>query len=311
MEDRLPALSAPARRSSVPRRLCLVLLAALLVTTLVTLPGQGPPARAGAPSRAEQLAFMWAMAGQESGWDYYARNPSSGAFGKYQIMPFNWPNWAALHLGDRWADQTPANQERVAYGKLRALYGWLGSWRRVAYWWLTGSTERNERRWSSYARGYVDNIMGLRKRAPRDGGIPRVFPSAASLLARGAWRRAGIDLRLRHRPSGRTWAREGRIRAGAVVRIRATRRTGDRLWLRIVSEDGRLGWVGALRTVPAHQPARPGRWADVRTDGPGRRDGKRDGKRDGRGRDRTRPGEGKGEGKGKGKERRNVRPRPR
>ena len=35
---------------------------------------------------------------------------------------------------------TPANQEIVAAAKFRALYARLGSWRRVAYWWLTGSS---------------------------------------------------------------------------------------------------------------------------------------------------------------------------
>ena len=48
------------------------------------------------PSRREQRRFMWAMAGQESGWDYFNRNRASGAYGKYQIMPMNWPSWADL-----------------------------------------------------------------------------------------------------------------------------------------------------------------------------------------------------------------------
>jgi hypothetical protein len=38
--------------------------------------------------------FMWGLAGEESGWQYYIRNPYSGAFGKYQIMPANWNSWA-------------------------------------------------------------------------------------------------------------------------------------------------------------------------------------------------------------------------
>ena len=134
---------------------------------------------AGSPDHRDQLRFMWAMAGQESGWDYYARNASSGAFGKYQIMPFNWPVWAGQYLGDARADQTPWNQERVAYAKLRDLYRWLGSWKRVAYWWLTGRTDKQQKRWSSYARGYVDNIMQLRKRAPADPSPHRLEPAHA------------------------------------------------------------------------------------------------------------------------------------
>ena len=143
------------------------------------------------------------------GLDYYARNASSGAFGKYQIMPFNWPAWAKTYLGDAQADQTPWNQEKVAFGKLRDLYGWLGSWKRVAYWWLTGSSERRERRWSAYARGYVRNIMRLRARAPRDGGIKPARTS--SRPGRGDWRRSAIRQRLRVEPGGRAWSRRGVI----------------------------------------------------------------------------------------------------
>jgi hypothetical protein len=210
---------------------------------------------------------MWAMAGQESGWDYYARNTWSGAFGKYQIMPFNWPAWARTYLGDARADQTPWNQERVAFGKIRDLYRWLGSWKRVAYWWLTGSTERRERRWSSYARGYVRSILRLRARAPRDGGrMPR--RSSAS-VTRGDWRRSGIRQRLRMEPGGRAWARRGVIRDGDVVRVRAigAGRRGGR-WMRVVTADGRTGWLPRTATLPAHRPERPRRWHDVRYRGP-------------------------------------------
>jgi hypothetical protein len=246
----------------------------------------------GSPSRSEQLALMWAMAGQESGWDYFSRNAVSGAFGKYQIMPSNWPSWAEKYLGDRHADQTPANQERVAYGKLRDLYGWLGSWRRVAYWWLTGSREPDERRWSAYARRYVRNIMALRKQAPRDGGLPAA-PAAGSFLDPGDWRRAESVLRLRLSPGGRVWPEDGRLAAGQLVRIRATTRADGLRWLRVVTVDGRRGWVKAVRTVPTTRPARPGRWSDVQTDGHGRQ------ARDGRGRGDGRP------------DRSRVRPRPR
>ena len=46
---------------------------------------------------------------------------------------------AARTSATRNAKQTPANQEKVAAGKFTSLYRSLGSWRRVAYWWLTGS----------------------------------------------------------------------------------------------------------------------------------------------------------------------------
>ena len=100
---------------------------------------------------------MAAVANAESHGDYYARNDYSGAYGKYQIMPASWRGWAARYLGDPNAKQTPANQEIVAAAKFRALYAWLGSWRRVAYWWLTGSSRTYG--WSYNASRYVSRVM--------------------------------------------------------------------------------------------------------------------------------------------------------
>jgi hypothetical protein len=244
-----------------PARLVPLALLVLLVATAVGFAAQ-PSEAAPAPEREAQLRFMWAMAGQESGWDYYARNSTSGAFGKYQIMPFNWPAWAQKYVGDRHADQTPWNQERVAFGKLRDLYTWLGSWRRVAYWWLTGSSERNEKRWSSYARAYVDNIMALRKKAPAEGW--EMPPRTSSKARKGDWRRSGREQRLRQTVGGAAWPKGGLLRDGQVLKVRASRRLGSgERWIQVLTADGRLGWLKQLRTVPAHAPAKPKRWRDV------------------------------------------------
>jgi hypothetical protein len=107
-------------------------------------------------------AFMAAVGQVESGGRYTARNPNSGAYGKYQIMPSNWPSWAARYLGNADAKQTPANQEKVAAGKFTSLYKSLGNWRRVAYWWLTGSKRTSG--WSDYATRYVNRVMKLYKK---------------------------------------------------------------------------------------------------------------------------------------------------
>lgn len=103
--------------------------------------------------------FLYALGQVESGGNYNARNASSGAYGKYQIMPGNWPGWAKLYIGSPTAPQTPVNQEKVARGKVTDLYRWLDTWPNVAHWWLTGSGERNPALWSSYARYYVAQIM--------------------------------------------------------------------------------------------------------------------------------------------------------
>jgi hypothetical protein len=105
--------------------------------------------------------FLYALGQVESGGNYYARNPTSGAYGKYQILPSNWPTWAKLYVGSSTAKWTPANQEAVARGKVTALWNWLDTWPGVAHWWLTGSGDTNRAHWSSYSRYYVDKIMKI------------------------------------------------------------------------------------------------------------------------------------------------------
>ena len=105
--------------------------------------------------------FLYALGEIESGGSYTARNSITGAYGKYQIMPSNWPAWARLYIGSSTAPQTPANQERVARGKVTSLYNWLDSWPNVAHWWLTGSGETNHALWSSFSRYYVNKLMAI------------------------------------------------------------------------------------------------------------------------------------------------------
>ncbi len=254
----------PSESRSTLRLAALALIIAFVVGVIGLAPRPG--LAAAPPERYEQLRFMWAMAGQESGWDYYARNRRSGAFGKYQIMPFNWPVWAEKYLGDPHADQTPYNQEKVAYGRLRDLYLWLGSWKRVAYWWLTGSSEKDEKRWSPYARDYVRNIMQLRQKAPPDG--TRMPPKTSSSAAKGDWRRSAQAQRLRLTVGGKGWRVRGKLKDGQVLKVRTARRTTEGVrWIRVVTADGRLGWLDQSLTVPAAKPAAPKRWGDVKDEG--------------------------------------------
>lgn len=112
--------------------------------------------------------FLYALGQVESGGSYTARNATTGAYGKYQILPTNWPGWARLYVGSSTAPQTPTNQEKVAHGKVTALYVWLDTWPAVAHWWLTGSSERNPAYWSSYSRTYVQKVIDLMKAASSD-----------------------------------------------------------------------------------------------------------------------------------------------
>ena len=192
-------------------------LKAVLVATLATivLVGVLAPAATLATDPPGLSRFMYAMGQIESHGNYYARNPSSGAYGKYQIMPSNWPSWALRYLGSASAKPTPANQEIVAAGKFRSLYASLDSWRRVAYWWLTGSSQATG--WSAYATSYVGRVMTIYRSAPAapapaapatpaptvKAPAPAVvvaatrathrYPETSSKIAyRGTWRTAGF-----------------------------------------------------------------------------------------------------------------------
>ena len=79
------------------------------------------------------------IGGQESGGSYGAVNPLTGARGKYQILPSNWPAWAAeAGLGPN-AMMTPENQERVASFKYQQyLKEFKGNEQLVATAWYAG-----------------------------------------------------------------------------------------------------------------------------------------------------------------------------
>jgi len=168
-----------------------VLVAALATILVLTASGSAAFAAKSPPGLA---AFKSAIARVESGGSYTARNPVSGAYGKYQIMPSNWPGWARLYLGNANAKQTPANQEKVASGKMTSLYRWLGSWKRVAYWWLTGSSRTTG--WSSYAKRYVAKVMRYYRAAGGKDASPKAESRrianerSKSIAYTGTWRRA-------------------------------------------------------------------------------------------------------------------------
>jgi hypothetical protein len=157
--------------------------------------------------------FLSALGEVESGGSYTARNATTGAYGKYQILPSNWPTWARLYIGSSTAPQTPANQETVAHRKVTALYAWLDSWSVVAHWWLTGSSERNAALWSSYSRTYVQRVITLMKSFSGDlsGTVQRTATSwidstdrrigdgSTAIVYAGGWKAASYPSYSGHR----------------------------------------------------------------------------------------------------------------
>jgi hypothetical protein len=172
-------------------RLKAVLVAVLATVILVGLSGPEITRASDPPGLAR---FMAAVGRVESGGDYYARNASSGAYGKYQIIPSSWGAWAYRYLGSSSAKPTAANQEFVVAARFRSLYSGLGSWRRVAYWWLTGSSRTYG--WSSYASRYVNRVMGYYNSSGAVDGAAVANPlhsyeeSSAGITYTGSWRSA-------------------------------------------------------------------------------------------------------------------------
>lgn len=193
--------------------------AAALVTILVLNVTSSDVNAAKAPRGLARL--MAAVGSVESGGNYKARNPVSGAYGKYQIMPANWPAWARRYLGDAHAKQTPRNQERVAAGKMTSLHGWLGNWRRVAYWWLTGSSKTSG--WSKYAKRYVAKVMARYRSGSKPAGAAKtriLDERSSAIVYRGTWRIA------RHSGYGGDIVRYAQSKgASATVRFTARRIT--------------------------------------------------------------------------------------
>jgi hypothetical protein len=182
-------------RVAVPRARA----AAVSVLATILVLGLVPTSTAVAHEPVGIDRFMEAVGQVESGGRYHARNRSSGAYGKYQIMPSSWRGWARLYLGDANAPRSPQNQEIVARAKMTALYRWLGDWRRVAHWWLTGSS-RGEDLWSSTGRRYVAKVMTAYRAAPARAADPtepravvgrRSYQEANSAIVyTGGWRGA-------------------------------------------------------------------------------------------------------------------------
>jgi hypothetical protein len=188
--------------------------------------------------------FLWGLAGQESGWRYGVENPSSGAYGKYQIMPFNWPNWARDYIGDPYAPQTATNQEIVAAGKVSGLLRWLGRYDRVAYWWLSGRSDPDRSNWSPYARNYVNNVLALMDRAPAGGDGPTPTRPDTG-LDRGDVLRVERRFRIR---DGASWQSPPvqRLSRNAVTVLRSewvSLAGRPRAWVRVEAPDGTKGWV--------------------------------------------------------------------
>ena len=171
------------------RRRPAVTVASLAAVLLAGVIGAAPSQAADPPGLQR---FMSAVARVESGGNHKAVNKTSGAFGRYQILPGNWRAWARRYLGNANAKPTLANQEKVAKAKMKSLYRWLGSWRRVSYWWLTGSSRTTS--WSHAATSYVTRVMeafgGPDRGVEAGAQLHRYSERSSTIDYSGLWRPA-------------------------------------------------------------------------------------------------------------------------
>jgi hypothetical protein len=114
--------------------------------------------------------FMAALSGQESGGSYTAQNGRTGAYGRFQIMPANWPSWSR-EAGIPGAAQTPENQEKVARYKLQQYFDKFGNWEDVASAWYSGSPM------SAYTPAQLDRPQG-------NGDEPSIRQYVQSVMGR-------------------------------------------------------------------------------------------------------------------------------
>lgn len=121
-------------------------------------------------------SFMAAISGQESGGNYNAVNKDSGASGRFQIMPSNWPSWAQQAGLPANAPRTPQNQDLVAKYKMSQYYNQFHDWGAVAAAWYGGP--------SAGAAYLKDPNQAWLQRRQGGGKYPSIAGYAASVTGR-------------------------------------------------------------------------------------------------------------------------------
>lgn len=110
--------------------------------------------------------FFAGIAQQESGGNYSAVNASSGALGKYQVMPANVPAWSQKYLGVSWSPQQflqdPTKQETLAKAVLGSYFTSYGARGAAAAWYSGNPALQNS--YGSQGGGpsvgsYVDSVL--------------------------------------------------------------------------------------------------------------------------------------------------------
>lgn len=124
-------------------------------------------------SKAKQ-AFLWAEGDQESGNNYSAVNASSGALGRWQVMPANVGPWTLETVGRTLTPDeflaSHAAQDDVAVGVLGGYFDSYGP-RGAAAMWYSGQPDWHATYGNPPVYQYVDDVIALMAKAPGGAGL--------------------------------------------------------------------------------------------------------------------------------------------
>jgi hypothetical protein len=204
-------------------------------------------------------AFLTGLACVESSGRFEAVNSSTGAYGKYQVMPRNWVSWAGRYLHNKWAVPSARNQEYVVRMRVSDLRSLPRTWRQVAHWWLTGNASADEALWSRGSLGYVNRVIAYARAAAdpdtRQAVPDRCFPAdvrAAHVRAKPWPKIVVTGRRVNVRESA--GAQRGNhivttVKRGTKLTVlgRAQKIDGKQ-WLHVGLRDGSTGWIAAWFT---------------------------------------------------------------
>jgi hypothetical protein len=219
----------------------------------------GPPAVA-ARQHVDIDSFLTGLACIESSGRFHAVNRSTGAFGKYQVMPRNWVSWSGRYLHNKWAVPNARNQEYVVRMRVSDLRSLPRTWRQVAHWWLTGNASADENLWSRGSLGYVNRVLGTARAAAMPSvraSVPQqCFPADVppAHVRTKPWPRVtvtGRRVNLREGAGAQGNHVVGTVKRGTNLAVlgRAKDANGKK-WLRVGLKDGTTAWIASWFTAP-------------------------------------------------------------
>ncbi len=128
----------------------------------------------------EKGLFIWAVGQQESGGNYHAVNPGSGALGRWQVMPANLPGWEAHcrmpQAGPDYFLTHPLYQNRMIDCILGGYYNRYGPYG-AASMWYSGQPDWQATYGNPPVYVYVRDVIALMK-DPNARPIPGISGGA-------------------------------------------------------------------------------------------------------------------------------------